>query len=156
MRFTIHFSSRVLFQHTSWSRCFLSAPFLSKLGLRWPRPRITASPLPLQKRGHSFSWIAVLQERALQFASSRTCGIAQYMSCTGLADFKLQIYSLVLLFLETFFGLNSGSFRLSQIILLLASKHMVSLCPLSSVVALPGLSCSNSFEFVHLCKMKVG
>lgn len=76
----------------------------------------------------------------LPFASSRTHGIAQHVSSTGLVNSKLQIYSLVLLFLETFFGLNSRWFRSSRIILLLvlASKQglsvpsLISRCPSGS------------------------
>lgn len=94
----------------------------------------------------------------LQFGSSRTFGIAQHMSCTDLAKFNLQIHSLVLLFFGTSFGLGSGHFRLSRIILLLvlAWKQRGSLCPLSSVVVLPGLCGSNSWGFIHFCRMEVG
>lgn len=89
---------------------------------------------------------------------SRTCGIAQHVSCTDLAKFNLQIHSLVLLLFGASFALGSGCFRLSQIILLLvlAWKQRGSLCPLSSIAALPGLSDSNSCGFIHFCRMEVG
>lgn len=150
----------MLFQHTSWSRCFLSVPFLSELGPHWPQLRITASPLPLPG-GSQLCLDCCLAKAAPQFASSRAGGIARDVACVASAHFTFSVTNLkpcAGCALKPYLDPYSGSFRLSWIILLLvlALKHGVSVCPPSSGVALPGLSCSNSLEFIHLCETSVG
>lgn len=109
---------------------------------------LSSRSLPLQG-GHSFSCTATVRVLAVCLFKDTslcpTCHARAWQQFQAVSlTFKLEIYGFALLVFETSFGLSSGSFRLSWVILVLALKHGICLCPLLSVVALPDLSCSSN------------